>query len=351
MIDFIKSWKLDSDSYRNGRWIPIAIGMGVGSWKMEALSLIFIFLLPFYNFASNLSVSVNADTILIGDIYTLEMSVENIGNSRVFFPEFKDTIGNSKIEIVESYPEDTLENKISKKWDLSIYYPGTFQVAGFSAIVQNKNGSIDTLKSFDPMTIYVKTIAVDTSKAFKPIKASKSIPYPFKAVAKKWAPYIIGLAILVAILLFLWYKYKNKDKPKYVRPKTALDYHKEAITKLKELEKQKLWQSGRIKEYYLNISEILREYLEGRFGLNAMESTTDEIIYEFKKFDEYKSLSPKLKEILQQCDLAKFAKFKPLGDENMRMMKMSQNFVSHTKPKPVVEENNNLNEKNTSKNG
>jgi len=94
-----------------------------------------------------------------------------------------------------------------------------------------------------------------------------------------------------------------------------------------------------------------RSYLEGRFSVNAMESTTDEIIAEYKGLEENKALSKKLKEILQQCDLAKFAKFKPTEDENKRIMKSALDFVSHTKPKPIAEENDNLNEKNTSKNG
>jgi len=314
--------------------------MNYGLIKSIFLMYIFIFISPLYGFGSKLSVSISTDTILIGDIYALEMSVENFGNSKIFFPNFTDTIGNGKIEIVESFPEDTLENKISKKWDLSIYYPGVYQIAGFSAIQQNENGSIDTLKNFNPITVYVKTVAVDTSKAFKPIKAQKSVPYPFKEVVKKYIPYIIGLVALIIILYFIWLKYKNRDKPKYVKPKTALDYHQEAIKKLKELKFQKKWQDGHVKEYYLSISEILRTYLEGRFNINAMESTTDEIIEDLKVLKENKALNNKLKEVLQQCDLAKFAKFKPQGEENIQMIKIALDFVTHTKPKPEKEMNN-----------
>lgn len=322
----------------------------MGNFKANKilLGLFFAVLFSFSTQAQNLKVSVNVDSILIGDIYTLEMSVENYGKSNVFFPQFIDTIGNGNIEIIEDFPIDTLENKLSKKWDLSIYYPGAYQVAGFSAVVQNENGTVDTLKSFDPMTVFVKTVAVDTSQAFKPIKAPKSIPYPFKEVVKKWLPYVLGILVFAILLFFLWRKYKNRDKPKYVKPKTPLDFHKEAIDKLKEIDKRKLWQSGQVKEYYLEISEVLRNYIDGRYAFNAMESTTDEIVEELQSLGENKALSKKLKEVLQQSDLAKFAKFQPLGDENMRMMKISQDFVAHTKPKEEVEET--VNEKNDSNN-
>jgi len=320
----IENKKYESNSQRQ---FPLRKGLG---------GFLLLMLITLQVQSQKLNVSINADTILIGDIYSLEMSVENIGNSKIFFPEFTDTIGNGKIEIVETYPNDTLGTKILKKWDLSIYYPGVFQVAGFSALLQHENGIIDTLKSFDPVTIYVKTIEVDTSKAFKPIKAPKSIPYPYKEVAKKYGPYLLGLIALISLLIYLWYRYKNKDVPKYIKPKTALDFHQEAISKLKEIDQQKLWQEGNIKEYYLEISETLRTYIEGRFDVNAMESTTDEIIEDFLQDGLNKALTKKLKEVLQQCDLAKFAKFQPLGEENMRMMKMAQNFVAHTKPKPVI---------------
>lgn len=322
----------------------------MGNFKANKilLGLFFAVLFSFSTQAQNLKVSVNVDSILIGDIYTLEMSVENYGKSNVFFPQFIDTIGNGNIEIIEDFPIDTLENKLSKKWDLSIYYPGAYQVAGFSAVVQNENGTVDTLKSFDPMTVFVKTVAVDTSQAFKPIKAPKSIPYPFKEVVKKWLPYVLGILVFAILLFFLWRKYKNRDKPKYVKPKTPLDFHKEAIDKLKEIDKRKLWQSGQVKEYYLEISEVLRNYIDGRYAFNAMESTTDEIVEELQSLGENKALSKKLKEVLQQSDLAKFAKFQPLGEENMRMMKISQDFVAHTKPKEEVEET--VNEKNDSNN-
>lgn len=316
------------------------------TYRFKELGVFLLLLLfPFMAFSQRLNVSVNTDSILIGDIYSLEMAVENFGESNVFFPSFTDTIGNGKIEIIEDYPIDTIENKLVKKWDLSIYYSGAYQVAGFSVIVQNENESIDTLKSFDPVSVFVKTIAVDTSKAFNPIKAPKSIPYPFKEVVKKYFPYVLGLIALIALFFYLGYRYKNRDKPKYIKPKSALDYHQEAINKLKEIDQQKLWQRGHIKEYYLEISEVLRSYMEGRFDFNAMESTTDEIVEELLIFGENKTLSKKLKEVLQQCDLAKFAKFQPLGDENMRMMKIAQGFVAHTKPK---EEEKTTNEKNDS---
>lgn len=285
--------------------------------------------------AQHLSVEVSKDTVLIGDIFTMEWKVLN--TDKAFFPYFKDTIG--KFEIIEDFPLDTLENGFAKRWDLSIYEAGAYEMTGFSALAQqNQQQSIDTLVNDDIFILYVSTLPVDTTKAFKPIKAPKSIPYPYKEVAKKYLPYLLAL-LLLAVLIFLFFKYKKRKENQPEIVKTPLDFHQEALAKLQDIEQQKLWQEGKIKEYYLEISEILRTYLEGRFNVNAMESTTDEIIEDLLQEESIAHLRPKLKSILQQCDLAKFAKFKPEADENISVMKASRDFVAHTKPKQEEEQN------------
>lgn len=298
--------------------------------------LCLLFTLSFYPLkAQSFHVDIDADTILIGDFFKLSLSVQNIADEKVFFPIFTDTLG--KFEIIEEYKEDTLENSLSKKWLLSIYEPGVYTIDGFSSLLQKPNGKVDTLTSDYPNILVVNTLPVDTSKAFKPIKEPKGIPYPLKEVIKKYLPYALGLlALIIAIILFIWYR-KKKQNP-VAKVKTPLDAHAEAIEKLKHIEKQKLWEKDQTKEYYLAISETIRTYLEDRFKVNALESTTDEILEDIKTVQGVKALNTKLKDLLQQCDLAKYAKFKPIAEENTRLMKSAQDFVLHTKPKPISED-------------
>lgn len=285
--------------------------------------------------AQTIEVKVDADTILIGDFFTLEVAVKNITSEKVFFPNFTDSL--SIFEIIESYPEDSIANGVSKKWLLTKYEPGAYSVNGFSVLVQRENSKVDTLTSFEAIEIVVNTVPVDTSMAFKPIKGPKSIPYPIKEVIAKYLPYALGiLALIIAIILFVWYRKKKQNA--VTKVKTPLDAHGEALEKLKQIEKQKLWQNEQTKEYYLAISETVRTYLEDRFKVNALESTTDEILETIPNVQAVKSLNNKLKDLLQQCDLAKYAKFKPSAEENNRLMKSAQDFVLHTKPKPVSDE-------------
>lgn len=285
--------------------------------------------------AQSFQVKLNADTVLIGDIFSISFDVDGFKDSKVFFPEYSDSIG--QFEIVEIFPEDTTKTGFSKKWDITIYEPGAYELVGFKVLLQNKNGEIDTLSSQSVVNLFVNTIPVDTAKAFMPIKPAKNIPYPYKEVFKKYVLYVvIILAIIAAIILFFWYR--NKRKNTQAKKITPLDAHSKALQNLKEIEIQKLWQKDKTKEYYLAISEVLRVYLENRFYVNALETTTDEILDNMKLANDNTSLNHKLKELLQQCDLAKFAKFKPVPEENTRLMKAAQDFVLHTKPKPVTEE-------------
>lgn len=281
--------------------------------------------------AQKIEISFDKDSMLIGDHLLLNISVSAQKEDRIFLPVFQDSIGS--FDVIEAYKPDTGENSISQNILITQFNEGNYVFGGIPAIIQDVYDKFDTISSNDIM-LYVSTLEVDTSQAIKPLKTVKSLPFPWKDFLKKWGP-IIAIIILLLVLL-IWYLIKRKKlfvAPE--KPKTMLDFYEEAIKNLEDLDNKKLWQNDQIKEYYLGISEILRNYLEGRFGVNAMESTTDEIREEL--FLE-NSLKNKVCEILEQADLAKFAKFKPLNDENLRMMKLAKDFVKHTKPKNLETE-------------
>ena len=87
---------------------------------------------------------------------------------------------------------------------------------------------------------------------------------------------------------------------------------------------------GEIKEYHAELSETIRRYIEERFNFIALELTTHEII-EILKTKVMKKESLKIKDILERADLAKFAKSKPVDDENIDSMNIAKNFIQLTK--------------------
>jgi len=103
------------------------------------------------------------------------------------------------------------------------------------------------------------------------------------------------------------------------------------MRKLAQLEGEKLWQKGELKEYYVQLTGIIREYIEGLFKVPALESITDEIIRDLKQTPTPQKQLDKLAPFLQMADLAKFAKFKPTDLENMENMEVAREFIKETK--------------------
>jgi hypothetical protein len=284
--------------------------------------------------AQELKISFDKDSILIGDHIILSIEANAPYNADIFLPK-TDSLGY--FEFIEILKSDTTPNSIYSKWLITCFDSGYYAFGPIPALFVSENKQkIDTVFS-NAVLLYVNTLPVDTAEAFMPIKATKQMPYPWREVLPTILIALAALLLIAALIAYLIYRRKKK-KAKAEKVKTPLEFFEEALQKLEDLDRQKLWQKDQIKEYYFSLSETLRNYLEGRFGVNAMEMTTDEIIRAVHD-QTNEGLKKKLNEILSQADLAKYAKFKPMGDENMRMIKMAKDFVLHTKPKVVKEEN------------
>lgn len=144
---------------------------------------------------------------------------------------------------------------------------------------------------------------------------------------------IIGLAIVLGLIYWLYARYlKNKEKEEVIIEEVAVyvPTHEVAMEKLTDLRSKELWQKGEIKLYQSELTRIIREYLEGRYNIAALESTTDEIVKKLSKELSEEGDVVSLKRILQVADLVKFAKATP--DENLHesFMVEAESFVQRT---------------------
>ena len=126
--------------------------------------------------------------------------------------------------------------------------------------------------------------------------------------------------------------------------------HEIAFQRIKELEEQKLWQQGETKGYYVALTDILRQYIEGRFNVPALESTTDEIMDGLKLKEFPDQLKKRLNDLLSLADFVKFAKLQPGPGENMEGMEIAKDFVNGTKAKVVQKEPEKEEEKDAGEN-
>lgn len=283
---------------------------------------------------AQVSATLRADStqIQIGDHLNIRLTVKSPNNLVVPFPVAADTLGN--LEMVSAAKIDTSaegSNKIlSRLYTVSAYDSGEFHAGPVKIYFKNSSGELDSILSND-IPVTVNTLNVDTTKPFKAIKAPLDVPYSWR----EFIPYIIGaIVLLIAIIvgIVLWKKYR-KPKPAVIeRPKPKDPAHIWARKELKKLEEEKVWQGDDVKLYYSRLTDVLRLYVEYRYGWYAMESTTEEIQTEIENYNLKEKAKENLLSILRAADLVKFAKMIPMPDANIRAMESAYKFIDFTEP-------------------
>lgn len=294
-------------------------------------SLVYIVLLISSVAISQEMVKAEIDTtsIRIGEQFIYKISVD--GTENVIIPK----LTLKGLEVVDSLKTDTIKNKLIKKYVLTGFDSGAFYIPQQQIFVKNRAFLTDSL------LVNVATVAVDTTKIKKfPIKGIKSEPYQFDDF-KSYVYWLIGALILIGLLLYFFvFKKKKEEETKEVVP--ALPPFEEAIQKLKSLDEKLLWQNNKVKQYYSELTQIVRGYIERELKVNALESTTDELVDTLTDFHQVKSIQTeketilKLKNLLQEADLVKFAKSKPMAEEIEEDRKDAESIINNLKPKPVI---------------
>ncbi|KAB1158848.1 protein BatD [Tenacibaculum aiptasiae] len=292
--------------------------------------LFYIFLLiSSIGFSQSNKVQVEVDTtnIRIGEQFQYKISVDDTEN--VIIPKLNNLKG---LEVVDTLKIDTIKNKLVQKYILTGFDSGSFYIPQQQIFIKNQAYLTDSL------LINVATVAIDTTKIKKfPIKGIKGEPYQFDDF-KNYIYWAIAILILIGLIIYYFvFRKKKEEQETVVVP--LLPPYEEAIQKLQELDSKLLWQNNHIKKYYSELTGIVRSYIERELNIPALESTTDELIDTLKDFDETKSIETtketiqKLKELLQESDLVKFAKSKPLSHEIEQDRKDAKDVIDNLKPK------------------
>jgi hypothetical protein len=295
----------------------------------------------------------DSTSIMIGDQIGLELGITLPESFAVLFPFFTDTITRN-IEIIKKDPIDTIPTEdgiwMKQQYLITSFDSGYFELPDFEFLFHHTEDT--TLYRTNTNTLYlmVNTPVVDTAQAFKAIKGPVSEPYTFMEILP-WA--LLGLALIGGIVFLIWYlRKRKKQQPLFkAKPKPALPADVLALQKFEELRLAKIWQQGKLKAYYTELTDIAREYFEGRYHFDAMEMTSDEILEELKKQNVNSEASDKMKNVLQLADLVKFAKAHPTPLENDICINHCVDFVKETKYAAVPEKKETVEETETVKEG
>jgi hypothetical protein len=289
------------------------------------------------SFAQKPMVTATIDTtnIRIGEQFLLKISVAEIQN--VILPK----IQLKGLEVVDSTRIDTIKNSLIRRYILTGFDSGAFYIPQQQIFVKNQAFLTDSL------LVNVATIAIDTTKVKKfPIKTIKKEPYTFD----DFKIYIYLILAILAIIGFwiYWFVVRKRKETEDAPTYRILPPYEEAILRLTALDEKLLWQNNKIKEYYSELTEIVRGYIERELKVPALEKTTDEVLEMIKDFKSADSIETsketidRLKDLLREADLVKFAKSKPLALEIEDDRKDAEYIIGNLKPKRIIEKNDEL---------
>ncbi len=299
---------------------------------------ILFFLLSTSLFAQKVTTSVDTTKNKIGAEFKLTIKTDVDTSSKVKFPEAKNF---GALEVIHSYKIDTVRNgaryELIKKYGLTQFDSGKYTIQRIPVLINGKPFFSDSIK------VEVNDIQVDTLK--QKMYDIKDIAEVESQIGTWWIYILIFFAIGIASYFIYQFIKKRQNQPKaeVIVFKSPIE---KATTLLQQLEIKELWQKGEIKDYYSELTDIARNYIEEEINIPAMESTTSELIDGLRKAAKQKKLKlsnetvENLEKVLKQADLVKFAKVKPLDFEIEEDKKrISSSIVIIHKSIPEVVEN------------
>lgn len=304
-----------------------------------ALLSIFYFLFSFFSF-SQVTTQVDTTKIRIGEQISYKIKVETDSTKLVVFPEGQTFM---PLELVETLKIDTIKKgarfNLLRAYTLTQFDSGSYYIPKQKIIIGNRTFFTDSLK------IDVNTIVVDTLKQglfdIKPIiKVEKSW--------SKWWLYSLIILVILAAIAFLLYWFIWRKKPLTEEEEIALlPPYERAKLALKKLDDSKFLERSEIKEYYSELTFVIRKFLDEKVYDRALESTTEQLIARLDLLTEGNQLRLKkgtiqnIESILKRADLVKFAKSTPdfaLAELDKQTIDNEIDAVKETLPEPSEEE-------------
>lgn len=212
--------------------------------------------------------------------------------------------------------------------------PGTVTIPPFCVVPAP---GADTVRS-GALALKVAPVDVDSLETINPMASIVSANPRWYDYIPGWLVWVLAISAVIAggIAAFILLR-KRKQEAEELKAAPVPPYEL-AISRLEQLRKSNLAETGQEKQYYTQLVDILRQYLEGRFGINAMEMTTTQIVRALRSNPETRMTADEVRAVLSVADFVKFAKVRPLPDDNVKAFRRAVNFVDATKPKPEPEE-------------
>ncbi|MDT8401717.1 MAG: hypothetical protein RQ743_08485 [Bacteroidales bacterium] len=301
----------------------------------KSLSFILPLILSLNLPAQDVTVKAALDStdIYLGDQVEYTVTVRQPAGIELIMPDYRDTL-HMKLEILSQSEIDTSYDKsgemiLRKSFIITSFDTGYYQIPPFYLEYLTGQGKKRFYSDYVPLRVKRVDIAPpDSTDVIFDIAGPEKVGYG----AGEILPWVF-LAIAVIIALYLVYKYlpHRKEKPEQTGPpKPGEPIHIITFRELDKLERKGLWQEGKIKEYYTELTDILRYYIEIRYNIPARETTSEEILAGLGGENIQEDQLARLKTILRNADLAKFARYKHDAQTNSLALTDAREFVRAT---------------------
>ena len=299
------------------------------------IGLVICCLICFVKANAQVTVDAKLDSadIYIGERIGLTLEVSADAKSNVELPEW-DSLQQVApgIEFVRAEKTDTSLLNDGQRMMLSRrYYFTSFDSALY--LIPEMDVKVDGKDYLSKrLALKVLTFEIDTLHGDSIFGIKAELAPPFDWAEWREVIWFFVLALLIGGLLgYVIYRLKT-DKPiiRRIRNKKRQPPHKVAMQKIEQIKEEKIWQSEDSKEYYTQLTDTLRTYIKERYGFNAMEMTSFEIIQKLQEVNDEEAIN-ELRELFQTADLVKFAKYSTLINENDRNLVSAIEYINQTK--------------------
>lgn len=295
-------------------------------------------------YAQSIKAALDSSQITMGNVTAVRLDIveKNDGGSALFVNE---NLFPKEVEPVEWVDGDTTDlgnglREIRRALIVQSFDSGVYTLPPFCLVSGN-----DTLKS-NSLTLKVNPVDVSHLADIHPIADPLEFERKWYDFLPDWITdywvWILGFILIVAGGICAYLILTRKVTVNILPQKKRLPPYELAMKRLEALRTDGLWERGMEKEYYTRLIDILRDYLQERFGINAMEMTSTQIVRALSGNEVTRQPNRYMRNILQIADFVKFAKVRPLPDDNVRSFNEALQFVEETKPVEVPAATENL---------
>lgn len=274
---------------------------------------------------------VDGSEITVGGRVAVTIVVEHDSAAVVQWPEHTDSLGAFEVLRMEVGDPTTTTGRTRSVATLTVtaFELGDLELPSIEIGLREAGAAAPAVLRTDPLTITVTSVGRDEAGDIRDIRPPLDIP-------RNWlllVPWIVALAAAVAAGWWLHRRIRRRETSEAVAEATAATFrppHQVALEALEELERSGLLDRGEVKAHFIAVSEIVRTYVHGRYGIDAMDMTTRDVMDNLRRTGVASETFDRFDTFLTRSDLVKFAKHQPIPSACREMIPMARDLVERT---------------------